>query len=138
MSSHDGPQRRFNALPATECLALMRSHTVGRVGWNAADGPQILPVTYLLRDDTIIFRTAPYGALSELRNAHRVAFEVDDFDVDTRTGWTVLVRGMIQAADNPDELAGLWTRQEPIPWAPGARNLVLAITPDHVTGRVIT
>ena len=38
----------------------------------------------------------------------------------------------------PDELAGLWTRQEPIPWAPGARNLVLAITPDHVTGRVIT
>jgi nitroimidazol reductase NimA-like FMN-containing flavoprotein (pyridoxamine 5'-phosphate oxidase superfamily) len=102
------------------------------------DGPQILPVTYVLRDGSVIFRTSPYGALSELRNVRQVAFEVDDFDVVTRTGWTVLVRGMIQAADNPDELAGLWTRQEPIPWAPGARNLVLAITPDHVTGRVIT
>ena len=96
------------SLPATECLALVRSHTIGRVGWNAPDGPQILPVTYVLRDESIIFRTAPYGALSELRNAHQVAFEVDEFDVVTRTGWTVLVRGMIQAAANPDELTGLW------------------------------
>lgn len=138
MSSPGASQRRFTSLPATECHALLRGHTVGRVGWNASDGPQILPVTYLVRDDVIIFRTAPYGALSELRNAQRIAFEADDFDVVNRTGWTVLVRGMIQAAQNPDELAQLWTRQEPIPWAPGGRNLVLAITPDHVTGRVIS
>ena len=138
MSPQDAPQRRFTSLPATECLALVRSHTIGRVGWNASDGPQILPVTYVLREGVIVFRTAPYGALAELRNAHQVAFEVDDFDVVNRTGWTVLVRGTIQASGNPDELAGLRAHEEPIPWATGARNLVIAITPDHVTGRLIS
>ncbi|HEY5788162.1 MAG TPA: pyridoxamine 5'-phosphate oxidase family protein [Microlunatus sp.] len=138
MAFSNAPQRRFSSLPATECLALVASHTIGRIGWNASDGPQILPVTYVLRDGVIVFRTSPYGALAELRNAHRVAFEVDDFDVVTRTGWTVLVRGTIQAATDSDETAGLRTHDELIPWAPGTRNLVLAITPDHVTGRVIS
>jgi nitroimidazol reductase NimA-like FMN-containing flavoprotein (pyridoxamine 5'-phosphate oxidase superfamily) len=138
MSPQDAPQRRFTSLPATECLALVRSHTIGRVGWNASDGPQILPVTYVLREGVIVFRTAPYGALAELRHAHQVAFEVDDFDVVSRTGWTVLVRGTIQASGNPDELAGVRTHEELIPWAPGARNLVLVITPEHVTGRQIS
>lgn len=138
MSTPSSSPRRFGSLPATECLALLRSHTIGRVGWNTMDGPQILPVTYVLRDGAVIFRTTPYGALSELRNVRQVAFEVDEFDVTTRTGWSVLVRGWAKAATNPDELSGLWTQQDPIPWAPGARTLFITISTDQLSGRVIS
>ena len=139
MSTTPGdPQHRFGPLPATECLARLRSHTIGRVGWNTTEGPQILPVSYVVRDGLIVFRTTPYGALSELRNVRQVAFEVDEFDVTTRTGWSVLVRGWAKAATNPDQLAGLWAQQEPIPWASGARTLFLTISTDHVSGRVIS
>src|SRR3954452_18229800 len=102
MSTTGSAPRRFGLLPATECHALLRSHTIGRVGWNTLDGPQILPVTYVVREGAVIFRTAPYGALSELRNVRQVAFEVDEFDVTTRTGWSVLVRGTAKPASNPD------------------------------------
>ena len=138
MSTSDAPHRRFTSLPATECLALVRTQTIGRVGWNATDGPRILPVTYALRDGSIVFRTSPYGALAELRNVAQVAFEVDEFDVVTRTGWSVLVRGTAQAAGNHDELAELWERHDPIPWASGSRSLFITITMDHLSGRVIS
>jgi nitroimidazol reductase NimA-like FMN-containing flavoprotein (pyridoxamine 5'-phosphate oxidase superfamily) len=130
--------RRFSSLPATECLALLRSHTIGRVGWNTTEGPQILPVSYALRDDVIIFRTSAYGALSELRNVRQVAFEVDEFDVATRTGWSVLVRGWAKAATNPDDLSSMWQQQDPIPWATGNRTLFITVSTDQLSGRVIS
>lgn len=138
MAASGSPPRRFSSLPSTECVALLQSHTIGRVGWNTVDGPQILPVTYVLRDGSIIFRTTPYGALSELRNVRQVAFEVDEFDVVTRTGWSVLVRGTAKAATNPDELSELWEEQDPIPWAAGARTLFIIISTDRLSGRVIS
>src|SRR5690349_7208443 len=138
MATSGPSQRRFSSLPATECRALLQSHSIGRVCWNTVDGPQILPVTYVVRDGTIVFRTAPYGALSELRNVRQVAFEVDEFDVTTRTGWSVLVRGWAKAATNPNELAALWAEQDPIPWASGARTLFITISTDHLSGRVIS
>lgn len=137
--STSGPQpRRFTPLSATECITRLRSHTIGRVGWNTVDGPQILPVTYVFRDGQIIFRTAPYGALSELRNVRQVAFEVDEIDVVTRTGWSVLVRGWAKAATNPDELAELWQEPEPSPWAGGNRTLFITISPEQFSGREIS
>lgn len=138
MGPSSSPQRRFGSLPATECLARLQSHTIGRVGWNTTDGPQILPVAYVLRGGSIIFRTSPYGALAELRNVRQVAFEVDEFDVTTRTGWSVLVRGWAKAATNPDELTGMWERQDPIPWATGARTLFITVSTDQLSGRVIS
>ena len=138
MPARRPPQRRFTSMPATECLALVASHAIGRVGWSSADGPTILPVTYAVWDGVIVFRTASYGALAELRDDREVAFEVDEFDVATRTGWSVLVRGTARAAGNPDELAGRWEHDEPIPWATGVRYLFIAITPGQVSGRVIS
>ncbi len=130
--------QRFAPLPATECLSLLRGQSIGRVGWTSAEGPQILPVSYVLADGVIIFRTSPYGVLAELREATPVAFEVDEFDVATRTGWSVLVQGTARAAGNPDELEGRWLADEPLPWATGVRNLYLLITPEHVSGRALS
>lgn len=137
-TSAGAPQRRFSTLSETECRARLKTHSIGRVGWDTAEGPQILPVTYALRDGAIVFRTAPYGSLSELRSARKVAFEVDEFDVTTRTGWSVLVRGWAKAATDPEQLVALWTEQDPVPWAPGLRSLFITISPEVLTGRVIS
>ena len=138
MSSRRAPQRRFTSLAATECLDLVGSHAIGRVGWSSVEGPTILPVAYAMRDGLIVFRTASYGTLAELVDDREVAFEVDEFDPTIRTGWSVLVRGTARAAANPDELAGHWQQDEPIPWATGERHLFIEITPGQVSGRVIS
>jgi uncharacterized protein len=66
----------FRAISPARCQELLESQTIGRVAWQAADGPQILPVTYAWYQGTIIFRTSPYGVLSELIPPHRVTGRV--------------------------------------------------------------
>jgi hypothetical protein len=50
----------FRAISPARCQELLASQSVGRVAWQAADGPQILPVTYAWYEGTIIFRTSPH------------------------------------------------------------------------------
>lgn len=113
-------QGRSGVVSETECVALLRSHSIGRVGWTAEVGPQILPVNYVLQAGSVVFRTAPYGALAELRDGVAVAFEVDELDPVRRTGWSVLVQGRRAVAD-PEVLSRLAEQLQPLPWAQGVR-----------------
>ncbi len=131
------PTRRFGAITGPECVELLESHSIGRVAWHAADGPQILPVTYLYQSDRLYFRTSPHGILSELLRPTDVAFEVDDLNHDTRTGWSVVVYGRAEAVAAPAEVVRLWT-PDLAPWAPDIRNLFIQITPHRITGRRLT
>ncbi|QLQ15626.1 MAG: pyridoxamine 5'-phosphate oxidase family protein [Micropruina sp.] len=120
----------LSELDVEECRHLLRGRTVGRVGWTSSSGPQILPVTYTLAGDAIVFRVRPGSRLGELAEATEVSFQVDDLDDETRTGWSVLVTGR----------SGPWTGavgEEPQPWAPGERPLVIGIEPDVITGRSV-
>ena len=38
----------FNELSRERCEELLATHRAGRVAWNAADGPMVLPVTYAM------------------------------------------------------------------------------------------
>lgn len=117
------------------CIELLEASHVGRVGWQASDGQQILPVSYAYHQGTIVFRTSPYGALSELVQAHDVAFEVDELDQNERLGWSIVVQGRAQAVEEPQDLVQFWTIDEVSPWAAGIRNLFVQITPTRTTGR---
>jgi uncharacterized protein len=89
----DESPSEFRAISPARCQELLESQSVGRLAWQAADGPQILPVTYAWHEGTIIFRTSPYGVLSELIRPTEVALEIDDLDQKTRQGWSVVVQG---------------------------------------------
>lgn len=123
----------FTRLSGEECRLLVREHTIGRVAWVSPAGLEVLPVTYAVDGERIVFRTAPGSVLGALAaDPVEVAFEVDDIDVATATGWSVLVRG--EATAGPDAPApGL-----PHPWAPGSRTLVVAITPSAYSGRAVS
>ena len=67
----------------------------------------------------MVFRTAPYGVLGRHAWRGRVAFEVDDIDVATRSGWSVVATGQGELVEDPDELAA--APRLPRPAAVGAR-----------------
>ena len=80
----------LTTLDEAECRLLLATRSFGRVGWNSASGVQILPVSYGLVDDLIVFRTAPGSSLAQLVRPVEVSFQVDDLDTETSTGWSGL------------------------------------------------
>ena len=126
----------FEVISESRCKELLAVHTAGRIGWNAPDGPEILPVTYAYHNNEIVFRTSPHGVLSSLERRMRVAFEIDEIHEDIQTGWNVLVRGTARGVTNRYNLTTLW-KNGPVPWASGVRNIFIAITPERISGRVV-
>ena len=126
----------FAELSETECKELLGQHAVGRVGFMAGEGPQILPVTYQYRAGSVIFRTSAYGALAGLARRTSVAFEIDAIDEQHRSGWSVLVLGFAEAMTHDQLLASAW-ETGPVPWADGARNLFIEIKPRKISGRAV-
>lgn len=82
-------------------------------------------------------RTAAGTKFHGAVRSSRVAFEIDGFDQDTRTGWSVIVRGradeVLRSADRI-RLAEL----ELHPWAASERDICLVIRPEVVTGRKVS
>lgn len=122
----------FTRLSGDECRHLVRGHSVGRVCWLSSDGLQVLPVTYVVAGDRIYFRVDRGSVLGELSGPIGVTFEVDDIDLPTATGWSVLARGAASSSELPDGI------ELPAPWAPGRRSLVVAIVPLTYSGRAVS
>jgi uncharacterized protein len=125
----------FADLPRRRCVDLLGEHTVGRIAWQAADGPQLYPVSYAWCEDRVVFRTSPYGALSELVRSTEVVFEIDELDHRRRTGWSIVVKGRASAIAAPERLAEMEVTGRSVPWAEGTRDLVIGVTPHQITGR---
>ncbi|MEU8384327.1 pyridoxamine 5'-phosphate oxidase family protein [Streptosporangium sp. NPDC048865] len=129
-------------LTEQECLRLLSPGGVGRVAFNDPAGPAILPVNYVLREGSIIFRTAFGGPLDEpLRTGVRgvelkIGFEVDRIDEAGRAGWSVLVRGGAHHVSSPEEHA-VAEASGVQAWAGGDRELYVTIVPSEITGRRI-
>lgn len=126
----------FRPISPTRCQEFLESQSIGRVAWQAADGPQILPVTYACHDGTIIFRTSPHGVLSELVRPTDVALEIDELDQESHQGWSIVVQGRAQGIAEPDQLVRMWTVAGVVPWASGVRNVFIQIIPHRITGRI--
>lgn len=117
-------------LSPQECRQLLAGYDLGRVAWSTGDGVVILPVSYVLVGERIVFRTAPGTLLAGLTEPQPVGFEIDDLDPETQTGWSVLVQG----TSAPGELG---EGSEAHPWAPGDRRITVVIEPSAYSGRVI-
>ena len=128
---------RFTPLPTRTCRDRLESGTIGRVAWTSQRGPQLLPVTYLVHDDQIVFRTDPHGPLAGLQGGEPAVFEVDAFDPTTRCGWSVVVRGRAYSTQRSARAAQLWREADPVPWAGGHRPLFVSLTLDEVSGRSV-
>lgn len=126
-----GPGRgALTELPEHECWDLLRTRSVGRIGWQGSDGPTIVPVNYVVDERAVVIRTAPYTELGREGAVLEVAFQVDDLDPVTRSGWSVLVRGRRRL--DPEAYG---TTPRPDVWVGGSRWLVLRIEARTISGR---
>jgi nitroimidazol reductase NimA-like FMN-containing flavoprotein (pyridoxamine 5'-phosphate oxidase superfamily) len=121
-------------LDEVECLRLLAGEQIGRVVFSEAALPAAQPVTYLLDDEEIVFRTGGGGKLAAATRNAVVAFQVDRIDTGTRTGWTVLGVGQAYEVVVPARLADLAVRM-PAPWAPHRTAHTIAIPLQRLTGR---
>jgi nitroimidazol reductase NimA-like FMN-containing flavoprotein (pyridoxamine 5'-phosphate oxidase superfamily) len=120
------------------CLGLLRTVPVGRVGLSINALPVVLPVNfaYDAERERIIIRTSEGGKLRAALLGAIVAFETDQIDPVSHTGWSVLVRGKSSLVTDPHDLERL--RRLPLrPWANEQTDHWVAISTDLVTGRRI-
>ena len=124
-------------LGPAECDTLLAAQPIGRVGFDFAGKPVILPVSYRYVDGVVVFRTV-VGQKLHAAAAHRpVAFEVDGWDEKTRTGWSVLVKGT--AEEIVDWSRARWADDSGLDtWADAEeRDRWVRIVPEEITGRRI-
>jgi nitroimidazol reductase NimA-like FMN-containing flavoprotein (pyridoxamine 5'-phosphate oxidase superfamily) len=114
----------------TECLSLLKSQKVGRIAFTDDSGPDTLPVNFSLDGEDILIATTGYSSIARAATGARVAFEVDELDGYTESGWSVVVRGRAHR-ESPFDPA----KEMPYPWAEGNRGYVIRIKADVITGR---
>jgi nitroimidazol reductase NimA-like FMN-containing flavoprotein (pyridoxamine 5'-phosphate oxidase superfamily) len=126
-------------LDRRECEELLATCTVGRLAVVVAGRPHIVPVNYATPGGgVIVFRTAAGTVVTEA-SLQDVAFEIDQLDPATRSGWSVEVHGYgREIGDAVDEESVRLRQLALVPWAPGERVEWFEIRPTAVTGRRIT
>ena len=124
-------------LTRTECLRLLGGGVIGRVICSDSALPTAQPVNYVLDAEEIIFRTANGSKLAAATRNAVVAFQLDQFDTTTRTGWSVLGVGEAYEVIDPLRLAELADLQ-PDPWVPNHDAHTICIPLAILTGRRVT
>jgi hypothetical protein len=118
-----------DALGRAEFLAMMATVPLGRVVFTNRALPAIQLVNFVLDDngDVILRSDAGSKLAAGLRGAI-VAFETDDLDPATATGWYVTVIGRARHVTDPAEVVRL-RRLRLKAWAPGPHNHFIRIVP---------
>ena len=131
----DAPFRGMQRLDLEECLLLLAIEDVGRLALVQGGTPAIFPVNYILDGTAPVFRTDPGTKLSHGPGTS-VCFEIDGIDRDQRSGWSVVVTGVLETIDESDPETLERVRTLPVhPWGGGEKAHWLRVVPGLITGR---
>ncbi|MFJ8114157.1 pyridoxamine 5'-phosphate oxidase family protein [Streptomyces sp. NPDC096132] len=134
MHANDG----FRELGRQECLRLLAKVPVGRIVYTRQALPAVLPVNFCLdHDGAVLVRTSASSDLAGAVDGAVVAFQADEVDAATHSGWSVVVTGAAGLVTDPTEHARL-LRTGPHSWAPSPRETFIRIAPQLITGRQLT
>ncbi|MGW2618989.1 pyridoxamine 5'-phosphate oxidase family protein [Streptomyces sp. NPDC001500] len=135
------PTIRSVELTGAEALRLLGGVSLGRIVFTRQALPTIRPVNHILVDGDIVIRTDGDAALARY-TAHTagegavVAYEADDIDPVTHSGWSVVVTGYARLVTDPGELARYQALLRP--WGTHRTDHAVRIHPDLVTGLRLT
>jgi len=117
-----------------ECLTLLASRPYGRLAYIDAGAPAIVPVNHIVHGPSVVLRSLDGGKLGAAIFERPVAFELDELDVTTHTGWSVVVTGRAEIVDDAEAQNYAEGLER---WAvkPGARTTWVRILADEVSGR---
>jgi uncharacterized protein len=122
-------------LPFDRCLQLLATVPVGRMSFFADGEIVVLPVNHLMDGANPVFRTARGSKLSAAEGQNLVAFEADEYDQRTQSGWSVLVNGSAEEIYEEAEIRRL-DQFGLHPWVTAVyRPFWIRIRPASITGR---
>ncbi|MEP7034826.1 MAG: pyridoxamine 5'-phosphate oxidase family protein [Dermatophilaceae bacterium] len=120
-------------LSENESWTLLREAVVGRLAVMVGDQPDIFPVNHLVDLGSVIFRTGPGTKLDRAVGA-QVAFEVDGYDLETSSAWSVVVKGKATVVKRLDDVLAVISLP-PFAWHSAPKPHFVRIEPDSITGR---
>jgi nitroimidazol reductase NimA-like FMN-containing flavoprotein (pyridoxamine 5'-phosphate oxidase superfamily) len=130
-------ERCVDVLATDECVELLSAHHFGRVAVDGQGGPAIFPINYVWESGQIAIRTGRGSKLTEAAQS-TIAFEIDDAEEASRSGWSVLVVGTAyEVTDSIDEMSEELRRLPVDSWVPGDKTAVVRIEPRAITGRAV-
>jgi Pyridoxamine 5'-phosphate oxidase len=118
-------------MPTWECYELVDSSAVGRLCFLDGDTPIAYPVSFKLHrtDDAsyIVIRTSPESLIA--KHLGPASFGVDHIDIESRTAWSVLCRGVLRPTHETDQLP------VPVPWIAVGDHVWLLVEIARISGR---
>jgi nitroimidazol reductase NimA-like FMN-containing flavoprotein (pyridoxamine 5'-phosphate oxidase superfamily) len=130
---------RMEPLTVSECWDRLRSHRVGRIGFDRGRGPRIHPVGYTVRGGDLLVTTARDSELGMFAalfaDGGTVSFEVDEIQDGAVEQWSVLVGARVAGAEPGSPTARVAAAEGAVPPPDGHDEVVLRLVPVEVTGR---
>jgi len=116
------------------CWELLEGNTVGRLAVDAGGQPDIFPINYVVDHGSIVFRTGAGTKLAAAVLMRHVAFEIDGYDPDDRSVWSVVIKGFATELERLTEI--LTAEDLPLyPWIATIKPSFVRIDAREVTGR---
>lgn len=127
------PDRTLELLDGAECRRLLNASTVGRLGFTADALPAIVPVPFAVHDELVVVPAHRDSAVVRAMRGAVVAFQVDAYAGESRTGWSVTAVGPSRAVSDPADVAALDAVRDQS-WPGGPDRCYLAVTIALLTG----
>lgn len=128
-------ERSLELMSRHECVQLLAGAEVGRVVFTVAALPAIVPVTFAVHDEAVVMCTAADTRLAAAADGGVLAFEIDEMDPASRTGWSVVVTGVARVVTDP--LTSSRIHGMVAPWAPGHNDVFIRLPMTVLSGRRI-
>jgi nitroimidazol reductase NimA-like FMN-containing flavoprotein (pyridoxamine 5'-phosphate oxidase superfamily) len=124
----------LEVLSRAQCLELLGTVRLGRIGVSMRALPVVLPICFALLGEDVVFRSGNGTKLSAAVDRTIVAFEADQVDVEQAIGWSVCVTGVAATLHRPDDLAAV-AALDLFQLVRGPASHVVRIRSDLVSGR---
>jgi uncharacterized protein len=117
-----------------DMFRLLATAAIGRVGFMADGEVAVLPVMFQVDGQDVVFRTHAGSKLANIEVGRYICFEVDSYDPATRTGWSVVARGLAEK-ESEAACARLDVPGDDSWGGPARDRLWMRIRPTSITGR---
>ena len=123
-------------LDREECLRLLATATLGRVGITIGALPVVVPMDFRLVGDQVVVRVGVGTKVDSALHDAVVAFEADQVEPLGGGGWSVSLTGLAREVTDPAEVGRL-RRAGIARWVEWGPDRYVALSTDLITGRRI-
>lgn len=131
----DGVETMLEEIEPAECATLLGATRYGRIAVVDNGRPAIIVLNHMVVGGNLLLRVGKDNRLARLTSGAeiRAEYEVDSAFPVGRSGWSVIVEGILCREPDPDLIVA--AREQITAWAGGRRGTVLRLRIEGMSGR---